>query len=598
MAFLGTRNELTTVLLGTKSVYATLIFFSCIINVLMIAPAIYMLQIYDRVLASQNLTTLLMLTLLMIGIYLLIAILEAVRGLAMIRIGNRLEQQLNQRVFGAAFERNLQQGRGTPAQALSDLTCVRQFLAGNSLFAFFDAPWTPLYLGVAFLIHPILGWLTLFGSSLLFILAVLTEILTNKPLAQANKLAMAGSALVNDQLRNGEAIVAMGMLSALRQHWLVLQRQVLGLQTIASDRAVFVNSISRLVRVLLQSLALGAGALLVLEGEITAGMMIASSIILGRALAPVELLISSWKPLLQFRGAWQRLSSLLNDHPAPPPQVSLPRPQGNLAVEGLFATAPGGGPPILRNFNFRLAAGEVLGIIGPSACGKSTLARLLMGVWAPQSGTVRLDGADIYQWDKAELGSSLGYLPQEVELFDGTVAQNIARFGEINSEALVAAAQLAGVHEMILRFPLGYQTPLGVNGCLLSGGQKQRIGLARALYGDPAFIVLDEPNASLDDVGEAALIQAIQRFKQKGHTLVLITHRPTILGVVDKVLLLGDGVMKAFGNRDEVFAALREASMLRMHSSGMTAVSEGIAAGSTRAESDSQPKRMSYGEPS
>lgn len=563
MKFLGAHNELTTALFSARPVFATLILFSCVINLLMFAPSIYMLQVYDRVLASQNTTTLFMLTLLIIGVYLLIAMLEGVRGLVMIRIGNRLEQQLNKRVFGAAFERNLHQGQGTPAQALSDLTSARQFLAGNSLFAFFDAPWTPLYLAVAFLIHPLLGWLTLFGSSLLVVLALITENLTNKPLAQANKLSMAGSALINNQLRNSEAIEAMGMLSAMRQHWLTLQRQVLGLQTMASDRAVFVNSITRFVRVLLQSLALGAGALLVIEGEITPGMMIASSIILGRALTPVEQVISSWKLLLQFRGTWHRLLTLLNDYPARPAQVSLPRPNGNLSVEGVFATAPGGGPAILRNFNFTLSAGEILGIIGPSACGKSTLARLLMGIWAPQSGTVRLDGADIYQWDKAELGASLGYLPQEVELFDGTVAQNIARFGELNSEALVAAAKLAGVHEMILRFPLGYETPLGVGGCLLSGGQKQRIGLARALYGDPALIVLDEPNASLDDVGEAALIQAIQRFKQKGHTLVLISHRPTILGVVDKVLLLSDGMMKAFGTRDEVFAALREASMLR-----------------------------------
>lgn len=556
------RSELAEVLFRLRRTFYALAAFSGVINVLMLTPAVYMLQVYDRALVSSNVTTLLMLTVLVVGLYVLMALLEVVRSSVLIRVGNRLDMMLNKRVFGAAFERNLRRAGGNPAQALQDLSQVRQFLTGNGLFAFFDAPWTPIFLLVIALVHPLLGLITLIGSILLIALAYLTEVSTRKPLAEANQSALASGAFANNNLRNAEVIEAMGMLPAIRQRWFGNHLRTLEMQTLASDRAAYINGTTRFVRITLQSLILGTGALLAIEGKITPGMMIACSILAGRALAPVELAISTWKQLLTSRSSWERLNTLLSDFPAHKPGMPLPKPQGMVAVEGAYTTAPGSPVTILRGVSLSVAPGEALGIIGPSAAGKSTLARLLVGVWPATAGKVRLDGADVYQWDKEELGPWLGYLPQDVELFDGSIAENIARFGEIDGEAVILAAQQAGVHEMILRLPQGYDTPLGADGGSLSGGQKQRIGLARALYGEPSLIVLDEPNASLDDVGEAALIKALVDLKQRGKTLVLISHRPTVMNIVDKVLVLREGAVQMFGSRDEVFSALRQASVM------------------------------------
>lgn len=555
------RSELADVLFRLRRTFYVLAAFSGVINLLMLTPAVYMLQVYDRALVSSNLTTLLMLTVLVIGLYVLMALLEVVRSSVLIRVGNRLDMMLNKRIFGAAFERNLRRAGGNPAQALQDLSQVRQFLTGNGLFAFFDAPWTPIYLLVIYLIHPLLGLVTMIGSTLLVGLAWLTEIATHKPLAEANRASLVSGSFANNNLRNAEVIEAMGMLPAIRQRWFGNHLKILELQTLASDRAAFIAGASRFVRVTLQSLILGAGALLAIKGEITAGMMIASSILSGRAMAPVEQVIATWKQLLGARAAWDRLATLLGEFPVREAPMSLPKPLGMLQLENVFASAPGSNAPIIRAVSFNLAPGEALGLIGPSASGKSTLARLLVGVWPAQGGKVRLDGADIFQWNKAELGPWLGYLPQDVELFEGSIAENIARFGEVDSNAVILAARQAGVHDMILHLPQGYDTRLGADGASLSGGQKQRIGLARALYGDPSLIVLDEPNANLDDSGEIALMQALGELKQRGKTLVLISHRPAVLGVVDKILMLRDGNVQMFGSRDEVFAALRQASV-------------------------------------
>lgn len=556
------RSELAEVLNRLRQTFFALAAFSGVINLLLLAPALYMLQVYDRVLVSSNVTTLLMLTLLLLGLYLLMALLEVVRSVVLIRVGNRLDMALNRRVFGAAFERNLRRAGGNPAQALQDLAQVRQFLTGSGLFAFFDAPWTPLYLGVAFLIHPVLGVITLVGSLLLFGLAYLTEIATRQPLAEANQAAIASGTFANNNLRNAEVIEAMGMLPAIRRRWFASHQRILERQTLASDRAAYISGASRFVRIALQSLILGVGALLVIDGKITPGMMIACSILTGRALGPVEQAIATWKQLLACRVAWGRLSGLLEDFPERAPAMPLPRPLGQVAVEGALAAAPGTAQTILRGVTFSLAPGEALGVIGPSAAGKSTLARLLVGVWPAQAGKVRLDGADVFLWNKEQLGPWIGYLPQDVELFEGSIAENIARFGEVDGEAVVLAAKRAGMHEMILRFAQGYDTLLSVDGGPLSGGQKQRIGLARALYGEPSLIVLDEPNANLDDAGEAALVEAICDLKRRGKTLVLISHRPSVLAAVDKVLMLRDGSVQVFGPRDEVFSALRQASVL------------------------------------
>ncbi|MND40469.1 Type I secretion system ATP-binding protein PrsD [compost metagenome] len=557
-----TRSELADVLFRLRRSFFALAAFSGVINVMMLTPAIYMLQVYDRALVSRNVTTLTMLTLLVIGLFMLMSALEMVRTRVLIRVGNFLDMDLNRRIFSAAFERNLSRTGGNPAQALQDLAQVRQFLTGNGLFAFFDAPWTPIYLLVCYLIHPLLGLVTLIGSLILVGLAYLTEKATQKPLAEANQAAMSSASYANNNLRNAEVIEAMGMLPAIGKRWYQGHLRILQMQTLASDRAALISSTGRFVRITLQSVILGAGALLAIEGKITPGMMIACSILTGRALAPVEQVIAAWKQLLGCRSAWGRLNDLLHDYPQRPPSMSLQRPMGMLAVENVIAGAPGTSNNIVRGVSFSLVPGESLGIIGPSASGKSTLARLLVGVWPTQAGKVRLDGADIFTWNKAELGPWLGYLPQDVELFEGTIAENIARFAEVDSEAVIRAARSSGVHDMILRFPQGYDTRLAADGSPLSGGQKQRIALARALYGEPNLVVLDEPNANLDDVGEKALVDALAELKARGATVILISHRPNVLCAVDKVLMLRDGAVHMLGSRDEVFAALRKASVI------------------------------------
>lgn len=557
-----TRSELADVLFRLRRSFYALAAFSGVINVMMLTPAIYMLQVYDRALVSRNVTTLGMLTLLVVGLFLLMSALEMTRTRVLIRVGNCLDMALNRRIFSAAFERNLSRAGGNPAQALQDLAQVRQFLTGNGLFAFFDAPWTPIYLVVCYLIHPWLGLVTTIGSLTLVGLAYLTEKATQKPLAEANQASMSSASYANNNLRNAEVIEAMGMLPSIGKRWYQGHLRILQMQTLASDRAALISSTGRFVRITLQSVILGTGALLAIEGKITPGMMIACSILTGRALGPVEQVIASWKQLLGCRLAWGRLNDLLQDYPQRPPSMSLQRPMGMLAVENVIAGAPGTPTSIVRGVSFSLVPGESLGIIGPSASGKSTLARLLVGVWPAQAGKVRLDGADIFTWNKAELGPWLGYLPQDVELFEGTIAENIARFAEVDSDAVIRAARSSGVHDMILRFPQGYDTRLAADGTPLSGGQKQRIALARALYGEPNLVVLDEPNANLDDVGEKALVDALAELKARGATVILISHRPNVLCAVDKILMLRDGAVHMLGSRDEVFAALRKASVI------------------------------------
>ncbi|MBN8449978.1 MAG: type I secretion system permease/ATPase [Candidatus Accumulibacter sp.] len=551
------RPELEEALLSFRRAFLTVGAFSFFINLLMLTPAIYMLQIYDRALGSSNVTTLLMLTLITLGLFALMSLLEWIRSMVLVRVGARLDLDVNTRVFNATFERNLRQAGQNPAQALNDLSSMRQTLTGAGLIALTDAPWMPIYLIVIFMLHFQLGVFALIGVLLLVALAVVNERVSAAPLAEAQKLAMASNAQANNHLRNAEVIEAMGMLPAIRARWFQLHQKFLMQQAVASDRAGVLNALTRFARISMQSLALGYGALLAISGEITPGMMIAGSILVGRALAPVEVLIANWKQLVSARAAYQRLTELLRIYPARVAGMPLPRPLGEVLVDNAATAAPGSKVLILRNVNFSLKAGEVVAVIGPSASGKSTLARLLVGIWPALAGSVRLDGADIFTWSKDELGPYLGYLPQDIELFDGTVAENIARFGEVDSDTVLAAARAAGVHELILLLPKGYDTPLGDAGSALSGGQKQRIGLARALYGDPALIVLDEPNSNLDDQGEAALAETIRRLKAKKRTVVIITHRLTTLAVADSILVMHEGTVKAHGPRDQVLAAIR-----------------------------------------
>lgn len=555
---LDPQQEIDGVLLGFRRAFLQVGGFSFVINMLMLVPAIYMLQLYDRVLLSRNSATLLMLTLVVLVLYVLLSMLELVRSRVLVRVGTQLDVMLSNRIFTAAFERNLQRQGGNPAQALSDLTTVRQFLSGAGIFAFFDTPWTPIFIIVAGLLHPLIGLFCLIGALILLALAWLNEMVTRKPLAEAMTHAMAAGQYANNNLRNAEVIEAMGMLGNIRRRWHERQQKFLALQALASDRSGVVMAVSKFMRITLQSLVLGLGAWLVLDNVVTAGAMIAGSILMGRALAPVDQVISTWKQWIAARAAYHRLNEMLKAYPLPPDRLSLPAPRGDLLVENVTAAPPGTQRVVLKNLAFRINHGDVVGVMGASAAGKSSLARLLVGVWRPQVGHVRLDGADVSSWDKLELGPNIGYLPQDVELFDGSIAENIARFGDLDSDKIMAAAQMAGVHEMILHLPQGYDTPIGVDGSGLSGGQRQRIGLARAVYGNPALVVLDEPNSNLDESGDAALVQAIKELKARGRTVVVVGHRPSTFDVMDKILVLREGTLAAYGPRDDVLAALRQ----------------------------------------
>ncbi|USX27948.1 type I secretion system permease/ATPase [Oxalobacteraceae bacterium OTU3CINTB1] len=554
------KNEIQQVLNKFKGAFLTVGAFSAVTNLLMLVPSVYMLQVYDRVLPSRNETTLLMLTLMMLGAYLLMSLLELTRSFVLVRVGAQFDMEMNKRVYTAAFEQNLKKGGGNAGQALMDLTNIRQFLTGNALFAFFDAPWFPIYLLVIFLFEPSLGVFALCGTIVLVVLAYVNERVSHKPLADANTTAIASTNLATNNLRNAEVIESMGMLPNLMGRWLKLHGSFLRLQAEASEKAGKVAAVTKFVQVSLQSLVLGYGALLAVEGKITPGMMIAASILVGRALQPVQQVIGVWKTYSGTRSAYERLTKLLEDNPARSAGMPLPKPIGAISVENVTAAPPGVSVPVLRGLSFTIAAGDVLGVVGPSGSGKSTLARLLVGIWPAAIGKVRLDGADIFQWNKAELGPHIGYLPQDIELFGGSVSENIARFGDIDAEKVVLAAKRAGVHEMVLQLPKGYDTVLGDGGLGLSGGQRQRLGLARTLYGDPSLIVLDEPNSNLDDAGEQALVQAIGDLRQRGKTIVLITHRTNIIGATSKLLVVRDGQAAMYGPTNDVLAAINESN--------------------------------------
>lgn len=549
--------ELEAALKDVKSYFLYAALFSAAVNTLMLVPVIYMLQVYDRVMSSGSLSTLGMLTLLMVALLCALGGFEWVRSMILISASNRIEKNLRKRVSDASFKLALMNGgSGNNSLAISDLTNLRQFLTGNGLFAFFDAPWFPIYVGVMFMFHAWFGVAAIIAGVIMVALAYANEKATGDRLKEANSFGAKVSNQLNGSLRNAEVIAAMGMTDNIRQRQEINSNQVIKLQTEASRKAGIITNVTKSFRMIVQSLLLGLGALLALQQEISPGMVIAGSLLLGRALAPIDLLVGTWKGFSIARAQYDRLGQLLEQVPAERETMSLPAPKGKITAEQVVVVPPGAQVAVVRGVSLELAAGEALGIIGPSASGKSSLARALLGIWPAHSGKVRLDGADIAAWDRTELGPYIGYLPQDIELFDGSISENICRFGEVDAEKIVAAAKLAGVHELILHLPQGYDTVIGGTGGVLSGGQRQRIGLARAVYGEPRFMVLDEPNSNLDEQGEKELVKAMHRIKERGCTIVVISHRTMVLQAVDKILVMKDGLPVSFGERDQVIASL------------------------------------------
>jgi ATP-binding cassette subfamily C protein EexD len=534
------KSELLLTLKACKEYFVYAGIFSAAVNILMLTPIIYMLTVYDRVVASGSLSTLAMLTILMVCLLLAVGGFEWVRSMILVSASNRLEALLRSRVSDATFKRSLATGGIIAnAQPLGDITALRQFLTGSGLFAFFDAPWFPVYVGIMFMFHPWFGVVGIVSGIVMVALAYANEASTDSLMKEANNESNKASNSFQGSLRNAEVVAAMGMSEDIRRRQDALFNGVLEKQATASRKAGMWSGITKSFRLIVQSLTLGLGAYLALNQQISPGMMIAGSLLLGRALGPIDMLVGTWKGFSLARAQYARLQELLDQIPPSAKSMSLPAPEGKLNVEQVTIAPPGSKNLVVRGVSFELAPGEALGMVGPSASGKSTLARALLGIW-----------------NREELGPFIGYLPQDIELFDGTIADNIARFTKADSDDIVAAARLAGVHEMILHLPKGYDTVIGGVGGMLSGGQRQRIGLARAVFGCPSLLILDEPNSNLDDQGERELVEALRRIKAEGSTIIVITHRTMVLQSVDKIMVMKEGVAVSFGPKDQVLASL------------------------------------------
>lgn len=553
------RSELAQVLWRFRRVFALVGLLSMLANLLMLTPTIYMLQVYDRVMASRSELTLLFVSLLALGLLAVMSAAEWLRSRLLVRAGVALDDLLSTRVFNAGFEAYLNEADQSPRRVFSDLTEIRQFLTGTGIIALFDAPWTPIYLAVLFMLHPVLGAVAVAFALVQFALVWFGHRKSLAPNEAAGLALQEANAYMHGKLRNAEVVEAMGMLGPLRRQWQRRHAQYVALHEAAQALQHRLTAWSKFVRYSQQSASLGVGALLVIDGQMTAGGMIAGNVLMSRALAPIDMLVGSWRGFQGARAAYRRLETLLQAHPERDQALRRVAPTGAVRLQAVVASAAGRATPILKGIDLELPPGTVTVLVGPSGSGKSTLARVTLGIWPMVAGEVLLDGLPVSGWDRSELGPYLGYLPQDVELFEGTLAENIARFGEIDSARVIEAAQRAGLHEMILHFPRGYDTPIGPGGGFLTGGQRQRIGLARALYGDPVLLVLDEPNANLDDAGEAALYEAVRGCKARGRTVLLISHRPSAIAVADRLVVLGEGRVVAAGPRDAVLQALQQA---------------------------------------
>jgi ATP-binding cassette subfamily C exporter for protease/lipase len=557
-AYVNHSSPLTEVLLSFKKEFLVVGLFSAVVNLLMLTPTLYMLQVFDRVLNGQSFTTLFVVSLITLFLFVMMAFAEWARSILLVRTGVKLDQALSKKVFLSSFLSYLNPSESEPSKAFGYLITLRQFMTGNGVFALFDSPWLPIYVGVLFLLHPLLGWLAIGFSVVQVGMAWYGYHVGRDAQLTSDASGATAQKFMQSKLRNIEVLSSMGMLAPLYKRWQSLQFKALLQNGRAQQRTGAVTALSKFVRYTQQSASLGAGAWLVIHGEVSVGAMIAGNVLMTRALAPIDLLVGSWPGFLSSKEAYTKLQDLMAFQPKGRDKVYTDAPVGRLKIQKLVVRATGREKPILKDVNFEAFPGMATVVLGPSGSGKSTLARAMLGIWPDYDGEILLDDQPIAQWTRESLGAHLGYLPQDIELFDGTIAENIARIGEVDSARVIEAAEAAGLHQIILRFPKGYDTRVGQGGAFLSGGQRQRVGLARALYGNPAVVVLDEPNANLDDAGENALLQAVELLKRQGKTVVLISHRPSVLKVADRLVILQDGQVVVSGPRDGVLAKLKE----------------------------------------
>ena len=550
------NSELKELLLLSRKSFLYVALFSFFINMLFLTPTLYMLQVYDRVIGSGSVSTLLLMTFIVVVMYAVMGLLEFARSRILARVSTRMDVALQARLVDVMFRHALNNPRNASTEPLADLNTIRSFTSGTGVFAFFDAPWFPFYIAIMFMFHPLFGWFAVGAGVITLLLAIWVDKASSPMMKASHGKSIQARMLIERSLRNAEVATALGVKQGIFRRWQATHNESLLFQETGNDRSSVLSTVSKSFRMLNQSLILGLGAYLVINMELSGGMMIAGSVLLGRALAPLDQLVGAWKQFAATRQSWDRLNALFASYPKDIQHMALPAPKGNVGLHHLTVAPPGAKDAVLRNISLALKAGESLAVIGPSGAGKSSLSRAILGLWPQLGGEVRLDGADIRHWDRDELGKHIGYLPQDVELFDGTVAENIARFGDVDPEKVLAAANLAGVHELILQLPNAYDTLIGPSGGALSGGQRQRIGLARALYDGPSLVVLDEPNSNLDEVGELALYRALQSMKEAGTTVVIISHRPAVLSQVDKILVLVSGVVTLFGERQQVLAQM------------------------------------------
>jgi PrtD family type I secretion system ABC transporter len=550
------ENMLRQAIRKCASSLLVVIFFSLFINLLMFVAPLHMLQIYDRVLVSRSEVTLLVLTFLAIGLLMIYGLLEGVRSRILVRMGLKFDELVSSKMFGIIFDTALSSPKQANSQALKDIDSVRDFISGGPIICLCDCPWVPIFIAACFILHPVLGFVALIGAVLVFILAALNEKMTRRRLSEATKFSIQSMNYAVTSLRNAEIIKALGMGGGIKSNWVESRDSMLINQSIASDRAGSIIASSRFVRMGLQVTMLATGGYLAVQDLITPGSMIAASIIMGRALAPVEMAVSQWKNFVAARDSYKRLNELIDIQPQIQEHMDLPNPLGKLDLSGVTIRPPESDSIVVTNLSLSFMPGTVTGIIGPSGSGKSSLARVIVGVWPAFRGSVRCDGAKLEDWGSEKLGPFIGYMPQDVELFSGTVAENISRFQGAEAEEIVLAAKKAGVHELILNLSKGYDTDIGAGGQALSGGQRQRIALARAMYKSPRIIVLDEPNSNLDAAGEKALAETIIAAKESGATVIVISHRPALLASTDKVAVLNQGSLAKYGDRDQVLNEL------------------------------------------